>query len=34
MKTNFPQMIRVIQKFDNRVLDNIPEQIGSQINNW
>jgi len=34
MITNFPQMIRITQKFDNRVLDNIPEQIDSKINNW
>jgi hypothetical protein len=34
MITNFPQMIRITQKFDNTVLDNIPNEIGSQINNW
>ena len=27
-------MIRVTQKFDNTVLDNIPAEMGSQINQW
>ena len=34
MKTNFPQMIRITQKFADTVLDNIHEEIGSQINHW
>jgi hypothetical protein len=34
MKTNFPQMIRITQKFDNTVLEDIPAEMGSQINHW
>jgi hypothetical protein len=34
MITNFPEMIRITQKFDNRVLDNIPVEIDSKINHW
>ena len=34
MKTNFPQMIRITQKFDNTVLGNIPAEIDAQINRW
>ena len=31
MKTNFPQMIRITQKIDNTVLEDIPAEIESQI---
>ncbi|NNL75111.1 MAG: DUF2088 domain-containing protein [Desulfobacterales bacterium] len=34
MATNFPHMIRITQKFDNTVVDNIPEKVASQIFSW
>ena len=34
MKTNFPQVIRVTQTFDRRILDDIPAEIDSQISYW
>lgn len=34
MKTNFPQMIRIAQKFDNTVLENIPAAMVSKIDHW
>ncbi len=34
MQTNFPQMIRIRQKFNDTVLEDIPAEIGAQINRW
>ena len=34
MKTHFPEMIRIVQKFENTVLENFPAAMVSQINHW